>query len=414
MSAIELAIIGDIAWNHDITPFGQRTSPGGAAYYSSVGAARFSENVGVVARVGEDFDLSFLTRRKIDIKGIRVVAGEPTCRFILTQHADNTRGFEAIRGVAGIVQTNFFPDRYLMARYIHLPTQLPQHSLTWLDFLDGHQGVSVDSFEAFVRQWPDLTREMFRRANMIFTNEEEWKTLSMFGVEFKEKPIIIKRGKDGITYKNGSETITIAAPSVTTVETTGAGDIFAGAFLAQRAKDIPLTIALKNAVKTASLSVSEFGVEHVPTKESMSRKPHVVTAALLVNTEGMIFLAASHKFAGKLIVPGGHFIPGESPEACIRREVQEETGVDVHDQKVVFLKKHEIYSPEYKGTGARFIAYNYWIAIGSAQIDIARDGYSSYMFINPDEALKLPNLHLSARRIIQYYLERKGIEFSSP
>lgn len=413
MKEIDLAIAGDIAWNKDITPHGQYTSPGGAAYYSAVGASHFSEAVGVVARIGKDFDLSLLQKRHIDIEGVMVVPGEETCRFVLTQHSDNTRDFEAVRGAAGIVQTDIFPDRYLSARFIHLPTQLPEHSLVWLDFLSHHNSISVDSFEAFARQWPELTREMFRRANIIFTNEAELRTLQWFGKEFSEKPTIIKRGKNGAIYKNGDESIIISAPHVTAIENTGAGDILAGAFLVQRAQGVPIEKALRNAVNLASLSVQAFGAEHIPPKEATIKEPHIVTAALLVNTGGEIFLAASPKFGGKLIVPGGHFLPAETPEECIIREVREETGVDVHDQKVVFLKKHEIYSPEYKGTGTRFIAYNYWVPIGSAKIDLAIGEYSSYIFIDPDEALKLPNLHLSARRIIQYYLEERDRSRSS-
>ncbi|OGE35415.1 hypothetical protein A3H83_00530 [Candidatus Roizmanbacteria bacterium RIFCSPLOWO2_02_FULL_39_8] len=407
MREIDLAIVGDIAWNKDITPQGQRTSPGGAAYYSAAGASHFSEKVGVVGRIGEDFDLSLLQKRHIDVEGVIVVPEEETCRFVLTQYLDNTRDFEAIRGVAGIVQTDIFPDRYLSARFIHLPTQLPEHSITWLDFLSHHNGISVDSFEEFTRQWPELTKEMFRRANIIFTNEEEWKTLSMFGVEFAEKPIIIKRGKGGATYKNGSESITISAPSVTAIETTGAGDVLAGAFLAQRVQDVPIGSALENAVNLASLSVQAFGIEHIPPKEAMIKKPHIITAALLVNTSGEVFLAASPKFGGKLIVPGGHFLPGETPEECIIREVEEETGINVDRSNLRFLKMHEIYAPEYHGTGARFIGYNYWLFINDQTIRLEENEFSSCLFVDPNEALKLPDLHPSARKIIQYYLEER-------
>lgn len=405
MRNIELAIVGDIAWNHDITPSGQKISPGGAAYYSSVGATRFSQNVGTVAKVGKDFDLSLLTRRKIDTEGVKVTEEGKTCRFVLTQHEDNTREFEAIRGVADTVETSIFPERYSDARYIHLPTQLPQHALIWLDFLKGHKGISVDSFEAFVKDWPDLTKEMFKRASMIFTNESEWETLSAFGAEFTKKPILIKRGKDGATYINEGKSTTIAAPSVDAIETTGAGDVLAGAFLAQRAKNIPVGLALKNAVGVASLSVTEFGVEHIPTKEIMEKKPDVVTAVLLVNSQGKILLAFSRKFADKLIIPGGHFKPGETPEECARREIQEETGINTQNLNFRFLRKHEIYSPDYKGTGRRFVAYNYCVNIGNARVDIAKDEYKSYMFVDPNEALKIAELHPSVRKIIKYYLE---------
>lgn len=263
MKELDVAIIGDIAWNQDITPLGNKISPGGAAYYSAVGAARFSEKVGVVAQVGSDFDTALLTRKSIDIEGVRVVDGGKTCRFVVTQHPDNTREFTAERGVAGIVETAIFPDTYVSAKYIHLPTQLPSHALTWLDVLASHKHVSVDSFEEFVTAFPELTREMFRRASLIFANEVEFNIVRQLGDTAFDAPIVLKKGKDGAAYIHGKEIIMVPAPVVSPVDTTGAGDVLAGAFLAQRARGFSVETALELAVRTASLSVTAFGVEHI-------------------------------------------------------------------------------------------------------------------------------------------------------
>lgn len=403
MREIDVAIIGDIAWNRDITPQRQSVSPGGAVYYSAVGAARFSENIGAVAKVGEDFDLSLLLRRKIDISGIKVVPGGQTCQFVLTQYRDNTRDFEAQRNVAATVETGILPNTYLSARYIHLPTQLPTHSLTWLDFLANHQGVSVDSFEPFVAQYPELTREMFRRASMIFTNEAEIQTLRQFGDIAFDKPVIIKRGKDGAFYSNGEETLMVPAPNTKAIETSGAGDVLAGAFLAQRAQGIPVRAALEEAVRVASLSVTEFGVEHVPTKEFMDKKPEVVTAILILNDKGEIFLGKARKFNNTWIVPGGHFEEDETPEQCALREAKEEVGVEVSNLKL--LKTHESFAPEYKGKGARFLCHNFVAHMTGRDVTLAKDEYTNYLFVTPEDALTLPDLHPTARTIIGYYLE---------
>lgn len=263
MKEIKLAIIGDVAWNHDITPTGQNISPGGAAYYSVVGASHFSENIGIVARVGNNFDLSLLKRRGIDIDGIRVIPGGKTCQFEVVQHSDGSRDFEAYRGVAGIVDTSIFPDRYFSSQFIHLSTQLPEHALTWLDIFTQHKGVSVDSFEFFVKQFPDLIRNMFQKANMIFTNESEWQVMQGFGDDFTGKPMIIKCGKDGAIYKHKDEILVIPAPKVEAVDFSGAGDILAGAFLTLRAQGVSVETALKDAVNLASYSVTKFGVEHI-------------------------------------------------------------------------------------------------------------------------------------------------------
>lgn len=263
MRDLDVGVIGDIAWNQDITPTGNKISPGGAAYYSAVGAARYSEKVGVVARIGDDFATELLTQKGIDVAGVRVIDGGQTCKFVLTQHEDNTREFSAQRGVASVVDTAVFPPSYMSAKFMLLPTQLPEHALRWLDVLSGHSHVSVDSFEKFVQEFPDLTMQMFRRASLIFVNEVEFELIHQFGDTVFDAPIILKKGKEGAVYMQGKEVYTVPAPMVVPIDTTGAGDVLAGAFLAQRAQGIPIEKALEQAVKTASLSVTEFGVEHI-------------------------------------------------------------------------------------------------------------------------------------------------------
>lgn len=263
MKELHVAVVGDIAWNHDITPTRDKFSVGGAAYYSAVGASHFSNNVGVVARVGDDFEIDCLKQKGIDVQGIEIIPGGKTCRFEVVQHPDGTRDFEAYRGVAGIVDTSIFPHRYYSSQFIHLSTQHPDHALTWLDILSQHKGVSVDSFELFVKQCPDLTRRMFQKANMIFTNEGEWQVMQGFGDDFTNKPMIIKRGKNGAIYKHKDEILVIPAPKVEAVDFSGAGDVLAGAFLALRAQGVSVETALKEAINLASYSVTKFGVEHI-------------------------------------------------------------------------------------------------------------------------------------------------------
>ena len=269
MKELDVAIIGDIAWNQDITTSGNKVSPGGSAYYSAVGAARFSEKIGIVAKIGSDFDTALLTEKGIDIEGVRVIDGGTTCRFVITQHPDNTREFSAQRGVAGVVETEIFPDTYLSAKFIHLPTQLPEHALTWLDVLASHSHVSVDSFEEFVKEFPELTRQMFRKASLIFANETEFEIVRELGETSFDAPIVLKRGKDGASYIHGKEMIMVPAPMTEPIDTTGAGDVLAGAFLALRAQGVSIETALEQAVKTASLSVTSFGVEHIVTGKRM-------------------------------------------------------------------------------------------------------------------------------------------------
>jgi 8-oxo-dGTP diphosphatase len=55
------------------------------------------------------------------------------------------------------------------------------------------------------------------------------------------------------------------------------------------------------------------------------------TASALVERDGRLLVTrrAREPFAGRLDLPGGFIEPGEHPEQAVRRELREETGLDV-------------------------------------------------------------------------------------
>jgi 8-oxo-dGTP pyrophosphatase MutT (NUDIX family) len=53
-----------------------------------------------------------------------------------------------------------------------------------------------------------------------------------------------------------------------------------------------------------------------------------------------------HKWAGKYVVPGGHVELGETLEAALRREVAEETSLNIHDIRFVCVQEF-IYDPAF-------------------------------------------------------------------
>ncbi|MES2985413.1 MAG: (deoxy)nucleoside triphosphate pyrophosphohydrolase [Pseudomonadota bacterium] len=61
-------------------------------------------------------------------------------------------------------------------------------------------------------------------------------------------------------------------------------------------------------------------------------KTVLVSAVALVDADGRVLLTqrpAGKSFAGMWEFPGGKIEPGELPEAALRREMQEELGVDI-------------------------------------------------------------------------------------
>lgn len=271
---VGVVFIGDIAFNTNITPQKQKTTIGGAAYFCAVGALAANQreqvpiNHGVVAPVGEDFNLDFLNEHKVDTRGVPVVPGQKTCSFVAVQHPDNSRDFSATRNVAEEVDTSFFPHDYKSAEFIHLSTSLPQNYLIWLGFLrdNGLQAqVSADAFETFAQQFPCETIEALNQSDMIFINEAEADILAHYGSLRTDIPWVFKKGPGGVSYLEKSREIRVPAPQVKAVETSGAGDTLAGAFLTLLSHDYDIEHALQVAVGIASESVTQFGVEHLLT-----------------------------------------------------------------------------------------------------------------------------------------------------
>jgi len=268
--AVDLVIIGHLAWNEDRTPSGTRTSRGGAAYYCAVGATvGVALTTGVVAAVGDDFDVEAVERLGVDTAGLTRVPDDTTARFVITQLGDGTRTFVASWGVAETVDVRSYPAAYRRARHVHLATAPPEQQLVWLAHVAGwprRPTLSADLFEHFVRQSPEATRRVAGGVDVVFMNEEEAALLRAGGQAWPTGDIVLKRGAAGATYYHGRHTdarpISIPAPPTWAVETTGAGDVLAGAFLALRMRGASPARALAAAVRVASASVTDFGVDH--------------------------------------------------------------------------------------------------------------------------------------------------------
>ena len=78
---------------------------------------------------------------------------------------------------------------------------------------------------------------------------------------FHDLTIVVTLGKQGALAARGSQLLRVQAPDVSVIDTTGAGDAFAGTLIAALDGDARLDEALRRAVAAGSLACSAAGAQ---------------------------------------------------------------------------------------------------------------------------------------------------------
>ncbi len=131
--------------------------------------------------------------------------------------------------------------------------------------------------------------------------------------------------------------------------------------------------------------------------------PEPTVGALIFNRDGKLFLMKSHKWKGKWVVPGGHIELGERMEDALRREVKEETSLDIHD--IEFLCFQEFIYDERFWKRSHFIFFDYACRTDATDVRL-NDEAEEYVWVTLDEALALPVEHYTTVAIREYVRTR--------
>jgi nucleoside triphosphatase len=85
--------------------------------------------------------------------------------------------------------------------------------------------------------------------------------------------------------------------------------------------------------------------------------PEPTVSAIIFNPDNKILLCKSHKWNDKYVIPGGHIELGEKMEEALKREILEETGLEIYDIKLISLKESVFSETFHKGKHFIFIDY---------------------------------------------------------
>jgi molecular chaperone GrpE len=135
--------------------------------------------------------------------------------------------------------------------------------------------------------------------------------------------------------------------------------------------------------------------QHQMQKDRLSRPMSLTVKAVVVNreTEEVLLLKRSKKVpwnAGKWDLPGGHVDEGESVEEAIKREVREETGLEVELDTVIKVSEFPKESRQFRDEkrGLRYLAF---LKEGQnpQKVKLNKREHSEFQWLSLQEAIKL-------------------------
>lgn len=114
----------------------------------------------------------------------------------------------------------------------------------------------------------------------------------------------------------------------------------------------------------------------------MKKYPEPTVSAVIFNPHGKILLCKSHKWDNKYVIPGGHIELGEKMEEALKREILEETGLNIYDIKLVSLKE-SIYSDKFHER-KHFIFIDYICKTDSTNVSL-NDEAEKYKWVDIEQ-----------------------------
>ena len=132
--------------------------------------------------------------------------------------------------------------------------------------------------------------------------------------------------------------------------------------------------------------------------------PEPTAGALIFNREGKLLLVKSPKWFGKFVIPGGHIELGETAKDALKREINEEVGLDIED--IEFIQYQDaIYSSEF-AKKKHFLFLEFAAKCENDKVTIDNEEITEYRWADPREALRM-DLASFTRRAVEACLKRR-------
>ncbi|MGW5768210.1 ribokinase [Streptomyces longwoodensis] len=247
-----------------------RTVPGGKGANQAVAAAHAGGTVSLIGAVGDDAFggrlRSALEHSGVSTDHLRTVEGPSgTAHIVVDDEGGNA--IVVVPGANGTVDRLAPGDEGLIASADALLLQL---EIPLAAVVAGARTARAHGVRTILTPAPaqPLPPDLFDATDLLVPNEHEATTLTgrtdplQAAVALLEvvPEVVVTLGDSGVLYAaRGQEPVSVPAPRVTAVDSTGAGDTFAGALAVALGEERPVREALAWAAAAASLSVQRPG-----------------------------------------------------------------------------------------------------------------------------------------------------------
>ena len=131
--------------------------------------------------------------------------------------------------------------------------------------------------------------------------------------------------------------------------------------------------------------------------------PIPCVGALIFNNENKILLVKSHKWHDKFVIPGGKVHVGEKLIEALKREIKEETDLDIFEIK--FIGFQEFIFDKAFWEKKHFLFFDYSCKTNSDKVKLDEEA-SEYIWVAPKEALNM-NVEPYTKKTIKGYKKKK-------
>lgn len=283
---LDVVVLGSVNWDLTVitdrhprpgeTVLGKEShsGPGGKGANQAVAASRLGSRVAMVGRVGEDRQgremIDVLAGEGVEVSGVIVDRDAATGLAVITIDSAGENTIVVVPGANGRLGRDQVEDH----RGIHeAPVVLAQLEIP-LEAVVAAAAAAEGIFclnPAPARPLPD---ELLAAVDVLVPNRSELAILTGGGdpedvdqaadmARALEGPeaVVVTLGAEGALVVEQGEPMHIPSPQVETVDTTGAGDAFCGAFAAALAQGRSLVAAARRGVAAGALATTRIGAQ---------------------------------------------------------------------------------------------------------------------------------------------------------